>query len=162
MFLNFWILTIYPNIKVRFLLFLTVYFKINKTLLASTFIELFEANRVNYVIFFKKISFDIIFTADSFFFQIADMIRLKTIYFFLSILISLLITHLIFLFLFYFYFFFNWYKPFLACEQGYNGKNCGVKCPFPTYGQNCQFKCNCIDKVCDHRNGCNHTKGGKY
>lgn len=42
----------------------------------------------------------------------------------------------------------------VACEKGYNGTNCKQKCPFPWYGLGCQRKCNCIDKVCDHVNGC--------
>lgn len=40
------------------------------------------------------------------------------------------------------------------CKKGYNGTNCKQKCPFPSYGLSCQRKCNCIDKVCDHVNGC--------
>lgn len=40
------------------------------------------------------------------------------------------------------------------CKKGYNGTNCKQKCPFPSYGLGCQRKCNCIDKVCDHINGC--------
>lgn len=43
---------------------------------------------------------------------------------------------------------------YLACKKGYNGTDCKQKCPFPSYGLGCQRKCNCIDKVCDHINGC--------
>lgn len=47
-----------------------------------------------------------------------------------------------------------------ACEKGYSGTNCSMKCLFPAYGQNCLSKCNCSINDCDHRNGCNRTKGG--
>lgn len=43
---------------------------------------------------------------------------------------------------------------YIACKKGFNGTNCKQKCPFPSYGLGCQRKCNCIDKVCDHINGC--------
>lgn len=43
---------------------------------------------------------------------------------------------------------------YLACKKGYNGTNCKQKCPFPSYGLGCQRKCNSIDIVCDHINGC--------
>lgn len=58
---------------------------------------------------------------------------------------------------------------YVACKKGYNGTNCKQKCPFPSYGLSCQRKCNCIDKVCDHVNGCMqpttnafHIKGNYY
>lgn len=47
-----------------------------------------------------------------------------------------------------------------ACEKGYNGTNCSMICPYPSFGQNCKSNCNCILKDCDHRYGCNRTKGG--
>uniref|UniRef100_A0A8W8M4T1 EGF-like domain-containing protein n=1 Tax=Magallana gigas TaxID=29159 RepID=A0A8W8M4T1_MAGGI len=44
----------------------------------------------------------------------------------------------------------------IPCDKGYRGNNCEEKCPFPSYGVDCQMKCNCIDKGCDPANGCNY------
>ncbi|XP_078321485.1 uncharacterized protein LOC111111803 [Crassostrea virginica] len=46
-----------------------------------------------------------------------------------------------------------------ACEVGYHGSDCEKRCPYPSYGQNCALKCNCIDKDCHYQNGCNKTGG---
>lgn len=45
----------------------------------------------------------------------------------------------------------------IPCNKGYMGSNCEATCPFPTYGEGCQMKCNCIDKDCDPVNGCNKS-----
>lgn len=42
------------------------------------------------------------------------------------------------------------------------GSNCEATCPFPTYGEGCQMKCNCIDKDCDPVNGCNKSSSGVH
>lgn len=42
------------------------------------------------------------------------------------------------------------------------GSNCEATCPFPTYGEGCQMKCNCIHKDCDPVNGCNKSSTGVY
>lgn len=49
---------------------------------------------------------------------------------------------------------------FIACERGYAGPNCEIKCPFPSYGVDCQMKCDCIDKDCDPVNGCKRSTTG--
>lgn len=48
----------------------------------------------------------------------------------------------------------------LACDKGYTGPNCEMKCPHPLYGESCQMICNCIGKICDPVNGCNITSSG--
>lgn len=48
----------------------------------------------------------------------------------------------------------------LACEKGYTGPNCEIKCHFPFYGFHCQMKCNCIDRYCDPVNGCKQSTTG--
>lgn len=45
----------------------------------------------------------------------------------------------------------------LACDKGYTGPDCAMRCPFPSYGEGCQMKCTCFDKICDLVNGCNIT-----
>lgn len=42
----------------------------------------------------------------------------------------------------------------LACEIGYTGANCDMKCPLPMYGKDCQSMCNCRANLCDHVIGC--------
>lgn len=100
---------------------------------------------------FKK-NLLILFSQQIIIFQIADMMRFFLVY------TNILVDNSIDLFCFTFR---NWNELFLACGKGYNGTNCSMTCPYPTYGQNCQSNCNCIFKDCDHRNGCNRTKGGK-
>lgn len=48
----------------------------------------------------------------------------------------------------------------IACEKGYIGPNCKIKCPFPLYGFHCQMICNCIAKYCDPVNGCERSTTG--
>lgn len=49
----------------------------------------------------------------------------------------------------------------IDCVPGYIGINCSSKCPFPTYGINCQGICNCSDETCDISTGCNTVLSGK-
>lgn len=45
----------------------------------------------------------------------------------------------------------------LPCGKGYRGTSCEDKCPFPSYGVDCQMICNCTDEDCDPANGCNNS-----
>lgn len=47
----------------------------------------------------------------------------------------------------------------LACKVGYFGLNCDTKCVYPSYGNDCQSKCNCKDTYCDHAEGCANLTG---
>lgn len=49
---------------------------------------------------------------------------------------------------------------FIACYKGYTVPNCKMKCPFPSYGVDCQMKCDCINKDCDHVNVCKRPTTG--
>ncbi|XP_052682257.1 uncharacterized protein LOC128162880 [Crassostrea angulata] len=42
----------------------------------------------------------------------------------------------------------------ILCDSGFRGNNCDAKCPYPTYGEDCQSECNCNITYCDHVNGC--------
>lgn len=42
----------------------------------------------------------------------------------------------------------------IACAVGFKGHDCGIKCTFPTYGQDCQMICSCSQKDCDFVYGC--------
>lgn len=46
------------------------------------------------------------------------------------------------------------YLLFLACMQGFTGDNCSSRCPYPTYGRDCQELCNCSKDMCDVSTGC--------
>lgn len=50
---------------------------------------------------------------------------------------------------------------YLACKNGFTGKNCVTKCQYPTYGKGCQSLCDCNESFCDHVNGCTQTSGSK-
>lgn len=41
-----------------------------------------------------------------------------------------------------------------ACDKGYAGQDCDIKCPYPVYGYKCQSVCDCNSTYCDHVNGC--------
>lgn len=43
---------------------------------------------------------------------------------------------------------------FLGCNNGYFGPLCSQKCPYPSFGKECQKICKCENKICDHRQGC--------
>lgn len=47
----------------------------------------------------------------------------------------------------------------LVCKVGYFGPNCDTKCVYPSYGNDCQSKCNCKDTYCDHVEGCANLTG---
>lgn len=43
---------------------------------------------------------------------------------------------------------------YLACTSGYHGKDCGIKCQYPTYGEGCQSECICLESECHYSRGC--------
>ncbi|XP_048768718.2 uncharacterized protein LOC125675237 [Ostrea edulis] len=51
-----------------------------------------------------------------------------------------------------------------ACEVGFHGPNCTVRCPPPSYGKDCQLKCTCNDDDCRHHHvyGCIKTITDEY
>lgn len=49
-----------------------------------------------------------------------------------------------------------------ACEIGYHGKDCDTKCPFPSYGHECQLRCACKEIDCDFANGCRKSLNGNF
>lgn len=50
---------------------------------------------------------------------------------------------------------------YLACENGFTGINCVIKCQYPTYGQDCQSLCDCNATFCDYVSGCIPASGSK-
>lgn len=50
-------------------------------------------------------------------------------------------------------------KRCILCKVGYFGPNCDTKCVYPSYGNDCQSKCNCKDTYCDHVEGCANLTG---
>eukprot|EP00105_Crassostrea_gigas_P034264 XP_019918412.1 PREDICTED: cell death abnormality protein 1-like [Crassostrea gigas] len=45
----------------------------------------------------------------------------------------------------------------IICDRGFRGENCNTRCPYPTYGKDCQSKCNCNVTYCDHISGCTES-----
>ncbi|XP_078319228.1 uncharacterized protein LOC144620925 [Crassostrea virginica] len=45
-------------------------------------------------------------------------------------------------------------KSCIRCMPGYHGPNCTYPCPYPDYGLDCQFVCECYRHSCDHVIGC--------
>lgn len=43
---------------------------------------------------------------------------------------------------------------FTECPLGYHSFNCSVACKFPSFGDDCQYLCNCTESSCDHKFGC--------
>lgn len=43
---------------------------------------------------------------------------------------------------------------FLECPIGYHFINCSEKCNFPTFGEECQFQCDCPVSDCHFARGC--------
>lgn len=48
---------------------------------------------------------------------------------------------------------------FTECPLGFHSFNCSVACKFPSFGDDCQYLCNCSESSCDHRFGCNKFSG---
>lgn len=48
----------------------------------------------------------------------------------------------------------------IACAVGFKGHDCGIKCTFPTYGQDCQMICFCSKKDCDFVTECRRSLKG--
>lgn len=40
--------------------------------------------------------------------------------------------------------------------------DCDVKCPFPSYGNECQLRCTCEETDCDFVNGCRRSLNGNF
>lgn len=50
---------------------------------------------------------------------------------------------------------------FLECTIGYFAKNCELRCPYPSYGEECQAICTCPKVTCDFVYGCTkRTRAG--
>lgn len=43
---------------------------------------------------------------------------------------------------------------FLVCLDGFIGEECNKFCSYLSYGRNCYFICNCIEKYCNVLMGC--------
>ena len=43
---------------------------------------------------------------------------------------------------------------FRRCMSGYTGYFCKNKCFYPSFGENCKYKCECPALVCHHKTGC--------
>lgn len=48
-------------------------------------------------------------------------------------------------------------KLFSECPIGYHLNNCSEKCNFPTFGDECQFLCDCPVSDCHFASGCMHN-----
>lgn len=44
------------------------------------------------------------------------------------------------------------------CPHGYIGTNCSIQCRFPSYGDRCQFECNCSKEDCNASTGCPYDR----
>lgn len=45
------------------------------------------------------------------------------------------------------------------CPLGYHSFNCSETCKFPTFGDDCQYICDCSIDLCSHRFGCKISNG---
>lgn len=69
---------------------------------------------------------------------------------------------------FYFYIIYHFFHVqkililfFLECTIGYFAKNCELRCPYPSYGEECQAICTCPKVTCDFVYGCTkRTRAG--
>lgn len=56
------------------------------------------------------------------------------------------------------FFLYYWYFIFLNlrdyCNDGYKGVFCENRCPYPTFGSQCNERCQCSTEFCHHRSGC--------
>ncbi|XP_052710592.1 cell death abnormality protein 1-like [Crassostrea angulata] len=41
-----------------------------------------------------------------------------------------------------------------ACNDGYTGPKCTLRCRYPSYGRTCQQFCNCAESLCNSTTGC--------
>ncbi|XP_052681389.1 uncharacterized protein LOC128162266 [Crassostrea angulata] len=48
------------------------------------------------------------------------------------------------------------------CDKGFRGKNCNTKCPYHTYGEECQYICKCNITHCNHVNGCTEASEEQF
>lgn len=60
----------------------------------------------------------------------------------------------------YVYIFFLNLFGFIECLPGHTELDCVSKCPYPTYGKNCQGLCNCSKVLCDISRGCSAIPSG--
>ncbi|XP_062610866.1 uncharacterized protein LOC134272681 [Saccostrea cucullata] len=44
-----------------------------------------------------------------------------------------------------------------SCSDGFIGKNCEIKCRYPSFGADCQKRCMCGEAECSHVSGCKET-----
>lgn len=49
----------------------------------------------------------------------------------------------------------------VACSPGFVGKNCEKACPYPTFGDSCQYHCFCAKEHCSIDRGCITLSGTK-
>lgn len=49
---------------------------------------------------------------------------------------------------------YKFYFTFVECSIGYFAKDCELRCPYPSYGEECQEICNCPKVTCDFVSGC--------
>lgn len=49
---------------------------------------------------------------------------------------------------------------FVECEAGYFGTNCSSRCPYNSYGKECQMVCKCPEDSCNFAVGCQEDKLG--
>ncbi|XP_048770886.2 cell death abnormality protein 1-like isoform X1 [Ostrea edulis] len=52
------------------------------------------------------------------------------------------------------YFWNNLLKNCIPCDIGFHGPNCSRPCPYPAFGKDCQFICNCKVHYCHRQHGC--------
>ena len=43
---------------------------------------------------------------------------------------------------------------FRHCSSGYTGLFCNTKCSYPSFGDDCKYKCECPALLCHHKIGC--------
>lgn len=41
-----------------------------------------------------------------------------------------------------------------SCPTRFNGDDCEKYCPYPLFGNQCKWKCECRPNLCRHLNGC--------
>lgn len=50
---------------------------------------------------------------------------------------------------------------YIACDTGFYGTNCEIRCPYPYFGHRCGSQCVCKVTYCDYVKGCIQSLGGK-